>query len=385
MPPTQDAPQPNADSVHQYFQPYRRISPPWDMYERVKTTLVLIFIFPFRVLFALLCSILLAIISALALIAVKRSQASIVDHDENTQLNQYETDSLFHPLVFLRRRLLDAIFFIVRSVLFFSFGVYYIKHDKVALSDATAARMPTKEHEAYVIVANHLGYIDILVLLATFRGSFVAKGECESTPLIGLIARALQCMFVHSGKSLTSQLINRVRSTYHCHALRGKCGNCMSCSIPLVIFPEGTTSNGTAMVPFRTGVFNAGLPVKPVCIQFPYRHFNLSWETIRFREHMFRTMTQLRNNVHCIELPVYVPSEAEKTDARLYSANVQAEMARVLEQPIVPLNRKHKFLYHGYILGKEKGEAEVIEKAEVMAKADEQLVYFKNRSAEENV
>lgn len=147
----------------------------------------------------------------------------------------------------------------------------------------------------------------------------------------------------------------------------------------LVIFPEGTTSNGTAMIPFRTGVFNAALPVKPVCIQFPHRRFNLSWESIRFREHAFRSMTQLWNEVRCTELPVYVPTKEEQLDARLYASNVQAEMALVLNQTIVPLNRKHKFLYHSYLIGKETNEDTILNKAAELSEQDEQLVYLSSK------
>eukprot|EP00173_Palmaria_palmata_P002580 Plantae.Rhodophyta-Palmaria_palmata.ctg27014.p1 GENE.Plantae.Rhodophyta-Palmaria_palmata.ctg27014~~Plantae.Rhodophyta-Palmaria_palmata.ctg27014.p1 ORF type:complete len:134 (+),score=11.74 Plantae.Rhodophyta-Palmaria_palmata.ctg27014:41-403(+) len=72
------------------------------------------------------------------------------------------------------------------------------------------------------------------------------------------------------------------------------------------------------MVAFRTGVFNAGVPVRPVCIRFPYKNFNLSWESIRFWEHLYRTMTQWRNCVDLVEMPPYIPSEDEKSDARLF-------------------------------------------------------------------
>lgn len=92
-------------------------------------------------------------------------------------------------------------------------------------------------------------------------------------------------------------------------------------------------------------------------------------------------MTQVVNHVHITELPIYEPSDEEKADPRLYALNVQTEMARVLAQPVVPLNRKHKFLYHSWILGKEQNESEVLRKAEELKSQDEQLLYFVNNSA----
>ena len=338
-------------------------------------------------LYLLLASTLLVIIASIAMIGVKPSHtAQMSSAEEGKPPASFDEDSLFQPPPKWRKILISMLFPLCRSILFFSFGVYYVSMDTKQFSHKppppTNSAQPAK---AYVIVANHLGYIDILVLLSMFRGSFVAKGELENAFVVGRLARALQCMFVRKGQSLTSQLINRVRSTYQCHEERETCPSCPACMSKLVIFPEGTTSNGTAMVPFRTGIFNAGLPVKPVCIQFPYQHFNLSWETIRFREHLFRTMTQVRNLVHCIELPVYEPSEEEKLDARLYALNVQQEMATALQIPIQPLNRRHKFLYHSFLLGREPDAAEVLRKAKQISDEDEQILFVKERMGEELV
>lgn len=375
-----DAQSPTRETVNSVFKPYQRISPAWTFYERIKTTLVAIFILPFRLIYLLLAALLLLLIARLALIGLPPTRAEETSpSDSGTAAIDYDEDPLFKPFTKWRKFILSLAFPIMRSILFVSFGIYKVGRRTASFTPAAQERMAKVENpHAYVIVANHLGYIDILVLLATYKGSFVAKGDFEKTPFIGYFARALQCMFVRKGHSLTTQLVNRVRTTYHCHKLRAdKCNSsCPSCMTKLVIFPEGTTTNGSTMVPFRTGVFNAALPVKPVCIQFPHRHFNLSWETIRFREHMFRTMTQVSNNVEFTELPVYAPSEEEKADSRLYSANVQAEMANVLDQEIVPLNRKHKFLYHSYLLGKEKKESEVMSKAKQLLQGDDQLTYI---------
>lgn len=43
---------------------------------------------------------------------------------------------------------------------------------------------------------------------------------------------------------------------------------------------EGTTTNGRYLLPFKTGAFLAGTPVKPYYLHFPNRRFNPAWETI---------------------------------------------------------------------------------------------------------
>lgn len=363
--------------VHQFFLPFNRISGSWDSYEIIKTVIMGVFVFPIRLLYLALAGLIMLTVASIATIGVTPSHAqdNPIRESKDSEILVDGKDPLFTPPSPWRRFLILLLFPIARSILFVSFGVYHIKSDKAEPSCmASREKMPVRD--AYVIIGNHLGYIDILVLLCRYRSSFVSKGELEHAPLVGSIARALQCMFVRKGQSLTTQLINRIQATYECHRKRQNCPGCAACMSKLVIFPEGTTANGKAMVPFRTGVFNAGLPVVPVCIRFPWRRFNLSWETIRFREHMFRTMTQFVNYVHCTELPVFVPSAEEVSNARLYALNVQNAMNEVLNQPIVPLNRKHKFLYHSYLLGKETNVQEVLKKAYDLQEQDDQLTFF---------
>ena len=44
--------------------------------------------------------------------------------------------------------------------------------------------------------------------------------------------------------------------------------------------PEGTTTNGNYILPFKTGAFLAGTPVQPVILKYPYTRFSPAWDTI---------------------------------------------------------------------------------------------------------
>lgn len=96
------------------------------------------------------------------------------------------------------------------------------------------------------------------------------------------------------------------------------------------IFPEGTCSNRSALAQFRAGAFEPGVPVQPVVIRYPNETDSLSWtwDSPSAFWSAFVTLSQFYNNVQLEFLPVYHPSAQEKGDARLYAANVQAEMAR---------------------------------------------------------
>lgn len=47
---------------------------------------------------------------------------------------------------------------------------------------------------------------------------------------------------------------------------------------PLLLFPEGTTSNGSCLLRFKTGVFAGGVPVYPVTVKFDVRRFSPAFE-----------------------------------------------------------------------------------------------------------
>ncbi len=171
----------------------------------------------------------------------------------------------------------------------------------------------------------------------------------------------MQSLFVKDGSSLTPQLVERVQYAHHFHE-NNDCEGCALCLSQLVVFPEGTTTNGKALLRFRTGVFNAGCPVRPVLVKFPYKHFNPSWESMRFRPHFYRCLTQFRNNVEFIILPPYIPSKEEKEDSVLYATNVQNLMAYVSKEPIYMLNRLQKVKgYHRFLTDKNFTEKQALE------------------------
>merc|ERR1712174_99424 len=134
-------------------------------------------------------------------------------------------------------------------------------------------------------------------------------------------------------------------------------------------------NNGDSMVKFRTGIFLAGLPLQPVAISSPFRHFSISWESIRFNEHLFRTMTQFYNNVEVTLFPIYSPSKEEQQNAKLFAINVQSLFAKTLNQSVYLLNRKHKMLYHKTLLGKLETE-EALQQAKEVTLQDATLSYY---------
>jgi len=93
-----------------------------------------------------------------------------------------------------------------------------------------------------LIVSNHLSYLDILVFSAAAPCAFVAKREVRSWPGVGWIATLAGCIYIdRSRRSATHSIQPAIHA-----ALAG--------GSRLVLFPEGTSSDGKRLLPFRSSL-----------------------------------------------------------------------------------------------------------------------------------
>jgi len=110
-----------------------------------------------------------------------------------------------------------------------------------------------------VLVANHLGYWDPVLLSALVPMAAIAKSELASWPLLGWCGHALGTLYVQRGNVHHSALVLR-------QALRR-----LVAGVHVLNFPEGTTTDGTGLLSFRRGIFGiaarAGVPVVPVALR----------------------------------------------------------------------------------------------------------------------
>jgi 1-acyl-sn-glycerol-3-phosphate acyltransferase len=98
------------------------------------------------------------------------------------------------------------------------------------------------------VVSNHLSYLDILLYGAIRPFVMVAKSEVRVWPLIGwLTARAGTVYVVRGGGPSTYPGVNRAMA----EAYRS--------GLPVLFYPEGTTTDGSEVLPFRRGLFHSVL------------------------------------------------------------------------------------------------------------------------------
>lgn len=117
---------------------------------------------------------------------------------------------------------------------------------------------------AHFIVSNHLSYLDIVVISCLYKTVFVSTTEVSSTKFFGRLAEY--------GGSLFIDRKNRLKVKHDLEKIKTILEN----NISIVIFLEGTTSNGDGVLPFKSSflevVFQTGKPVLGLCIR--YRLFN---------------------------------------------------------------------------------------------------------------
>jgi len=105
-----------------------------------------------------------------------------------------------------------------------------------------------------VFVSNHSSWIDVPVLGGQLDGCFVSKGEVAEWPLVSAIARLGRTVFVSRQRGLIRQERDHMRA----RLVDGD---------NLILFPEGTTSDGSRVMPFRSAFFAVAEGADPPLIQ----------------------------------------------------------------------------------------------------------------------
>lgn len=142
-----------------------------------------------------------------------------------------------------------------------------------------------------LLVCNHLSYIDILALSAIAPCVFVAKRQVRSWPLFGALAGCGATIFVDR---------DRPSDTLRAST---QLGHALAAGIIVVFFPEGTSSDGSTVLPFRSALFKPAVqlrqPVSTARISYSVEGGSVEqdvcyWGRMVFLPHLFRFL-RLRN------------------------------------------------------------------------------------------
>lgn len=254
--------------------------------------------------------------------------------------------------------------FLSRALLF-CLGFYWIKETRRIPDPATQSQSGCCEnegdavdssHQPGAIVSNHVSHLDILYHMSASFPSFVAKRSVARLPLVGLISKCLGCVYVQREskssdfKGVSGVVTERLQAAHHSkHAPM------------MMLFPEGTTTNGDYLLPFKTGAFLARTPVMPVILRYPYQRFSPAWDTISGVRHVVLLLCQFVNHLEVIRLPVYCPSEKEMNNPKLYANNVRKLMALEGNLTMSDIGLPEKRIYHSALHGRFPDNKSVVE------------------------
>lgn len=119
-----------------------------------------------------------------------------------------------------------------------------------------------------LIVANHISWLDIYAINAVRPCAFVCKEEVRRWPVLGWLTARSETLFIQRGNRRAAHRTAEALSD----ALRAKAA--------IVVFPEGTTTDGSHMLPFRPALLqsavDAEVPVIPVALRYRDAHHAIS-------------------------------------------------------------------------------------------------------------
>ncbi|OQW47954.1 MAG: hypothetical protein A4S09_14245 [Proteobacteria bacterium SG_bin7] len=112
----------------------------------------------------------------------------------------------------------------------------------------------------YFTVANHMSYIDVLVINSFLPSCFVTSQEIRETFGLGLLTEVAGCIFVERRNKL--KLGNEIEEL----------SRALDWGINVCVFPEATSTNGETVLPFKKPLFRASViaevPILPITINY---------------------------------------------------------------------------------------------------------------------
>ncbi|XP_029112267.1 lysophospholipid acyltransferase LPCAT4-like, partial [Scleropages formosus] len=246
-------------------------------WRKLQVLLMGLVLFPVRVALAALLFLLMWPVAKLRLAGLSA--------EERAQPVRGWRSWVLHPMMLLLSR-----------AVFFSLGFFWVK---------VKGRQAAPKEAPLLAVAPHSSFLDMLILCVAGLPTVVSRSENTTLPVIGALLEFNQSLLVsrkdpESRRRCAAQLSERLQSN-------GRWPQ-------MLLFPEGTTTNGQALIKFKHGGFAPGVPVQPVLLRYPNKLDTVrwTWKGTGWVQALWYTTSQLYTNITVEFLPVYSPSEEEK-------------------------------------------------------------------------
>jgi lyso-ornithine lipid O-acyltransferase len=175
-----------------------------------------------------------------------------------------------------------------------------------------------------LFIANHLSWLDILVLAGRTGTAFVAKADMENWPVLGWMADQNNTVYVKRDSRATA------------HEQASSLQDALLTGQPVTLFPEGTTAAGSELLPFRSSLIAAvvpapeGISIQPVALDYGAVADEIAWtDDESVGKNALRLMS--RKGRLAITLHFLKPLDhADFGDRKAIAAHSRAEIAAAL-------------------------------------------------------
>lgn len=183
-------------------------------------------------------------------------------------------------------------------------------------------------------ISNHVSWIDILALASTSGTAFVSKQEIGEAPIVGWLAGLNRTIYVkREDRIRVAEQINQLQEA-------------MVEAWSVTIFPEGTTTDGRSLLPFKTSMLRVleppppGILVQPIVLDYGPVGEEIAWLGEESGRHnAFRLMARrgsFRVDVHYLE--PFHPRDfpGRKNIAAEARRRIEARMHELFGEPVKP-------------------------------------------------
>lgn len=186
----------------------------------------------------------------------------------------------------------------------------------------------------FLLVCNHLGYVDIPVLAACTDAWFVAKMEMRSWLLVGMLCRSVGTIFIDRKLSRDVLRVNRLIE------------DVLADGYGVVLFPEGTSTQGFEVRRFRTSLLDhaarTGMPVHAAALTYrtppgePPANLSVCWWGDAPLFAHAQRLFELRRFDAIVR---FSPAAVSGSDRKELAASLHEEVQRIFEPAVAPADR----------------------------------------------
>ena len=213
-----------------------------------------------------------------------------------------------HEVGPVRKFLVSAMGLVCCRLHCFLGGLYWSKIEYVSTGEGDYRKWLGKDWKpewkgSGTIVANHVCWMDICYTLAYFFPSFVSKKEVRNIPGIGLIAMAIDCVFLDRAGT-KEEKIKAAETIENRQQENERTGRS-----PVLIFPEGATTNNEQVIKFKRGAFSGLHSVQPMAFKYwSLNGISPQNDTISMYMFFFSQMSAF-TTLHLKVYPVFKPND----------------------------------------------------------------------------